>query len=1083
MNTFRHLLLFCLLCIVVAPVSQAQSVASEDGLLNILQQQVDSISHSFPKGEDNVYFLSYRVEKSEQLDMAAAMGSMTVESHTQKSLLTIQIRVGNPKVDNYSVLADGSDEACLYTKTISLPIDDHPELVRKILVRETSAAYREARIRYRQAMVETSDIQKRKRETGDYVHTLPMVYFEPSLTPEEFPVEFLKNKLKACSGAISPHTSLFCKSTLQVSKVRRYFVSSEGASLVENDIHTCLQIKLLGQAKDGAVLPFTKQYDRQLPDELPADEDLVRDVQKMEQVFQPVLNSKSGDAEMCPVVFAESASGVFWQSALVPYLIDYDGSFDKAVLPSDMNIESDPLRTMFGDCRLAGSYQYDDEGTPAERIKLVEAGRLLTSLYSCSDSRDFHFSNGHGRALPGIQPGAAPSNLFVSTTAPHSDEELRALLKKETLLHRCDFGYWVSAAELDSGNVIRPQLVWKIYADGRPDELVHGIEFATTPRMALSQVLAAGNLTYCQKGNYKGISYHCCSVPVLVGQVESRKSQTPQLSSLICTFDYDGGKEEQTESFSEVVLKAMDDEMEAAMDQLKTQNTQTPYYIGYLATDAQVFHVQSSNGVLVTSSESPVRNVETQVLVGGNILNSGRLHGNYGTDFPLDNNYNNIRRCLNNATDKAYKQAVRQMAEKVQALQLLGDSVTMSLPFERTSAWVTNVDIDNPYGNLDFDQLKILANELSLLFSKYSYIINSFVNIDAFRGETYFKASDGVQYAQPLSLIRIEFFGEAVASDGSVLPNRTELFFRDTREIAETSELYHYVSDLAMQLKAMAGASVVTDDFYTGPVLFADEAAVEAFAQAFIENEPNIVASAVLLKIKSGGGGAKSPSSSLESMIDKQIVNRTIDVDAVNTKPIFESTPLIGSFYIDADGVKAEDKFEIIRNGELVRVLTSRMTTGHQEFSNGHLRLALRDNCITAEPGPGVLELSCHQQMNEPQLLKMLCKQARAQGLQYAFVIRKILEIDDQHLIFAQRVNTVSGKSENVCFSCANGLDIFDFQYLTASSKTKKAYNRLIRQDCNKGKNCNESLSGVPSSFIVPEMLYFEKVNLLNVNR
>lgn len=1082
MKLFRHLILLCLLCIVFAPVSQAQSAASEDVLLNILQQQVDSISHSFSKGEDNVYFLSYRVEKSEQLDMAAAMGSMTREFHSQKSLLTIQIRVGNSKVDNYSALGDSSDEVCLYTKTISLPFDDHPGLVRQILVRETSATYREACIRYRQAMAATSDIQMAKRETGDYVHSLPMVYFEPSFTPEEFPIEFLKNKLKTCTGAVSPHTSLFCKSTLQVSKVRRYFVSSEGASLVENDIHTYLQVQLDGQAKDGTVLPLTKQYDRQLPDELPTDEDLARDVQKMEQTFQPVLNSKGGDAEMCPVVFAESASGVFWQSALVPFLISYDGSFDKAMLPSDINIESDPSRIMFGDCRLAGSYQYDDEGTPAERVKLVEAGHLLTSLYSCSDSRDFHFSNGHGRALPGIQPAAAPSNLFVSTMAPHSDEELRAMLKKEAQLHRCDFGYWVSAAELDADNVIRPQLVWKVYADNRPDELVHGIEFAVAPWMALSQVLASGNLTYCKRGDYHGIPYHCCAVPVLVEQMESRKSQAPKMSLPVYTFDYDGGREEQAENFSEVVLQAMDDEMEVAMDQLKTQNTHTPYYIGYLATDAQMCHVQSSNGALVTSSENPVRNVETQVLVGGNILNSGRLQGTCAADFPLDNNYNNIRRCLNKQTDKAYKQAVLQMAEKVQMLRLLGDSAAMSLPSERTSAWVTNVDIDNPYGNLDFEQLKILANELSLQFSKYSYITKSFVNIDAFRGDAYFKASDGVQYAQPLSLIRIVFYAETVSHNGVVLPDRSEVFFRDSKEIAETSDLYHFVSELALQLKAMAEASVSADDCYAGPVMFVGDAAAQVFVQAFAENEPNVVALSVPLKIQIGSDG-EVPSFSLESMIDKQIVNRTIDVDAVNTKPIFENTPLIGSFYIDADGVKAEEKFEVVRNGELVRVLTSRMTTGHQEFSNGHLRLALHDNCITAEPGPGVLELSCHNQMNEQQLLKMLCKQARAQKLRYAFVIRKIMETDCGQLVLAERVNALTGKSETIRLSLDNSLNIFDFKHLVASSKEKKAYNRMVRQDCDVNVSVVTSLSGVPCSFIVPEMLYFEKVNLLNVNR
>ena len=325
MKSSRHLILLCLLCFVVAVAGQAQSAAAEDGLLDILRQQVDSLFQSFPKGEDKVYFLSYRVEKSEQLDLSAAMGSVTGESNLQNSLLTIQIRVGNPHVDNYSVLGDGSDEACLYTKSIRLPLDDNQNNIRKILVRETSAAYQEARVRYRQAMAADADIQAVKHEAGDYVHSLPMAYYEPPFPQEELPVEVLKNKLKTCSGAVSPHLGLQCSAVLNVTKSRRYFVSSDGAALAENAAHTCLRIQLVGQTKDGTLVPYTKQYDRQIPGELPADEDLSRDVQKMEQTFQPVLNSKSGDAALCPVVFSESASGIFWQSTLVPFLLSYDG--------------------------------------------------------------------------------------------------------------------------------------------------------------------------------------------------------------------------------------------------------------------------------------------------------------------------------------------------------------------------------------------------------------------------------------------------------------------------------------------------------------------------------------------------------------------------------------------------------------------------------------------------------------------------------------------------------------------------------------------------------------------------------------
>ena len=47
---------------------------------------------------------------------------------------------------------------------------------------------------------------------------------------------------------------------------------------------------------------------------------------------------------------------------------------------------------------LVGAYDVDDEGIPAQTVKLVTAGRLENYLLGRTPVRDFPVSNGHGRA-------------------------------------------------------------------------------------------------------------------------------------------------------------------------------------------------------------------------------------------------------------------------------------------------------------------------------------------------------------------------------------------------------------------------------------------------------------------------------------------------------------------------------------------------------------------------------------------------------------------------------------------------------------------------------------------------------------
>jgi len=89
--------------------------------------------------------------------------------------------------------------------------------------------------------------------------------------------------------------------------------------------------------------------------------------------------------------------------------------------------------------------------------------------------------------------------LVVETTAPHSEAELRSMLIEEAKKQGKEYGYYFKevtsgftltgeGGSLNSFNVT-PLEVYRIYVDGRPDELVRGVDLIGTPLSMFSNIV------------------------------------------------------------------------------------------------------------------------------------------------------------------------------------------------------------------------------------------------------------------------------------------------------------------------------------------------------------------------------------------------------------------------------------------------------------------------------------------------------------------------------------------------------------------------------------------------------------------
>lgn len=111
-------------------------------------------------------------------------------------------------------------------------------------------------------------------------------------------------------------------------------------------------------------------------------------------------------------------------------------------------------------------------------------------------------SNGHARTAPGGIPESRQSNLVVTGKSNKTDAQLRQMLIAEAKKQGKDYGYLfqnVQGGFTTTGRTnpnafnVLPIEVYKIFIDGRPDELVRGVDLIGTPLSMFNRIIASGD--------------------------------------------------------------------------------------------------------------------------------------------------------------------------------------------------------------------------------------------------------------------------------------------------------------------------------------------------------------------------------------------------------------------------------------------------------------------------------------------------------------------------------------------------------------------------------------------------------------
>lgn len=508
-----------------------------------LHRAMSSLGGGATASQPKPYFMSYSVADGEQVNIGAQFGAIVSSNAGHRRFADVQVRIGSPAEDN----THGDHRNSALT-TVPMPLNNDRDAVARSLWFATNREYGKALEGYLKVKTELEVRAKEEDGSPDFSTEAPANALLSPAAPLKVNRAEWEARLRGLSALFKKYPDVFYSTVaLETSAETDYFVSSDGAKTATPNRQARLVVMGRTRAADGMDMFRAETFEADDAGHLPDQKTVAAKIDSMGKSLEALRVAPVTEPYNGPAILSGRAAAVFFHEVLGHRLEgqrqrgDEEGQtftklLGKQILPSFMSVSDDPTLTRFDGTWLSGHYNYDDEGQKARRMDLIQNGVLKTFLMSRLPIAGFAQSNGHGRAEVGHMPTGRQGNLIVSSSKTVSDAELRQMLiaeaKKQGKTYGLYFedissGFAVTTRRSPQAFQVIPLVVYRIYVDGRPDELVRGVSIVGTPQAALARIVATDDKQQVFNGicgaESGSIPVSAVAPAMLVSEIETQK--------------------------------------------------------------------------------------------------------------------------------------------------------------------------------------------------------------------------------------------------------------------------------------------------------------------------------------------------------------------------------------------------------------------------------------------------------------------------------------------------------------------------------------------------------------------------------
>jgi len=438
----------------------------------------------------------------------------------------------------------------------------------------------------------------------------------------------------------------------------------------------------------------------------------------------------------------------------------------------------------------------------------------------------------------------------------------------------------------------------------------------------------------------------------------------------------------------------MRDEMERSKTRLElkipgTNQPVRPYYVEYRLLDLDVKEIVAQFGTLMTSAHTRNRFMDVSARVGNYKLDSSNFIGDEGFrgfigstgSVGIDRDYDSLRQDLWIATDQAFKEAVETYSRKQAYLSSLARQSDIDDFSKAEPVHVIDPLVTPDWTGRNWDQE---ARESSATLRVFPEIYEARVTYYLVYATEYLMTSEGTEIRTNRTFAAVEAGMNTLAEDGMPLNHLYLAYAPRPADLPNVDAVRKGLNVAGSELMALRASRPAED--YTGPVLFEARAAAPLLAQilgpAMNGSRPPISFQPIVEQMLGNLGGK----SDWSGRIGARVLPTSVSIVDDPSMKDFQGTPLIGSYSVDDEGVRAQ-KVTVVENGTLKTLLMSRRPGTDSNQSNGHGRSGFLTD---AKPTMSNLLFTASDEVSPADLKKKFLDECRAEKLNYCVIVREM---------------------------------------------------------------------------------------------